>query len=302
MEEHVLVGNRCTPIGRLPERERVEVIRNWGPCQTLTDVRAFLGTVGVARIFIKDFTKRAHALTQLTRKDVPFTFGPEQMAAFNDLKHALLDCPALHPLNYQSDAPIILGVDTSYIAVGYLLCQEDEEDSKWRYYNRFGSITLNPRESRFSQPKLELYGLFRALSALKLRLLGVRNLVVKTDAGYIKGMLANPDLQPSAAINRWIMGILTFHFKLVHVPGKKHAPDGLSRRTPQPGDPQEPPTDEFEEWLDNLYSFVHLINDPPSLPCADLPERGDAVKLYAQGIVPQARPPDVDVPPYSDFP
>ncbi|PIL26607.1 hypothetical protein GSI_11301 [Ganoderma sinense ZZ0214-1] len=297
IDERVLVGSRCTPIGRLPERERVDAIRNWRPCTTLSEVRAFLGTVGVARIFIRDFAKRANALTMLTRKDVLFEFGPAQLAAFDDLKTALLDCPALRPLRYDSDAPIILGVDTSFIAVGYLLCQQDEEDPKIRYYNRFGSITLNARKSRFSQPKLELYGLFRALSALKLRLLSIRNLIVETDAGYIKGMLANPDLQPSASMNRWIMGILTFHFELVHVPGKKHAPDGLSRRPPQPGDKPEPPPDEFEDWLENLYSFVHITQPHTAtyLPLR-LPPSPDTVDMFALGLVPQARPPDIEPP------
>jgi len=60
------------------------------------------------------------------------------------------------------------------------------------------SITLNEREAQFSQPKLELYGLFRTLRALKLYLIGVRNLVVEVDAQYIQGMLSNPDLAPSA--------------------------------------------------------------------------------------------------------
>ena len=84
------------------------------------------------------------------------------------------------------------------------------------------------RESRFSQPKLELYGLFRALRLLKAYLIRVRNLVVKVDARYIKGMLVNPDLTPSASMNRWIISILLFHFTLIHVPGTQHGPDGLS--------------------------------------------------------------------------
>ena len=109
--------------------------------------------------------------------------------------------------------------------------------------------SLNDRESRFSQPKLELYGLFRSLRALKLYLIGVRNLVIEVDACYIKGMLANPDLSLSASINRWILSILTFHFDLVHVPGTMHSPDGLSRRRPQPGDEPEP-EDDFDDWID----------------------------------------------------
>jgi len=53
---------------------------------------------------------------------------------------------------------------------------------KKQYYARFGSITLNKREAHFSQPKLELYGLFRTLGAMKLYLIGVCNLVIEVDA------------------------------------------------------------------------------------------------------------------------
>ena len=145
----------------------------WGPCKDLTDVRAFLGTIGVCRIFIKNFAHRTHHLVKLTRKGAPFEFGQEQIAAQEDLKEALLASPALRPIRYDTAAPVILSVDTSYIAVGYLLTQQDENNPKIRYYSRFGSITLNKREARFSQAKLELYGLYRALRALKLYLIGL---------------------------------------------------------------------------------------------------------------------------------
>ena len=105
-----------------------------------------------------------------------------QIAAQEDLKQALLDSPALRPIDYTSHSPVIFVVDTSHITIGYHLCQCDADDPKKRYYARFGSITLNEREARFSQPKLKLYGLFRALGVMKLYLIGVRNLVVEVDA------------------------------------------------------------------------------------------------------------------------
>src|SRR5271163_159703 len=119
----------------------------------------------------------------------------------DDLKQALLTSTALRPIDYKSDVPVILSVDTSYIAIGFILSQCDPDNPKLRYHSRFGSITLNERECRFSQPKLELYGLYRALRALKLYLIGIRNLIVEVDAKYIKGMLKNPDIAPSASIN-----------------------------------------------------------------------------------------------------
>ncbi|KNZ78614.1 hypothetical protein J132_11055 [Termitomyces sp. J132] len=160
----------------------------------------------------------------------------------------------------------ILTVDTSYIAVRYYLCQCASDNCKERRYNCFGSITLNNREARFSQPKLELYGLYQALQALRMYLIGVRNLIIKVDARYIKGMLQNPDIQPSASMNRWIMAILMFHFELVHVKGTFHGPDGLSRRLPQP-DVDDSDNSVYEDWIDCLHGFIHQVQLPLPLLC-----------------------------------
>ena len=147
----------------------------------------------------------------------------------DDFKSTLLAFPVLCPIDYRSDVPVILSVDTSYIAVGFILSQCNPVNLRLRYHARFESITLNDSECRFSQPKLELYGLYRDLQALKLYLIGVCNLIVEVDAKYIEGMLENPDIAPSTSINRWIVSILMFHFTLVHVSGMHHGPGGLSR-------------------------------------------------------------------------
>ena len=91
--------------------------------------------------------------------------------------------------------------------------------------------------------------------------MGLPRFTVEVDAKYIKGMLNNPDIQPNAAINRWIAGILLFDFDLVHVPGDDHSgADGLSRRPPAEQDVPEP-TD-FEDWIDEAYSFsTQLMHD-----------------------------------------
>ena len=94
-EEITVVGHCCTIDGRLPDESHIEKIVNWGPCKDISDVCAFLGTIGVARMFICNFAHRAHFLTILTQKDYPFIFGPEQIAAQEDLKQGLLDSLAL---------------------------------------------------------------------------------------------------------------------------------------------------------------------------------------------------------------
>jgi hypothetical protein len=62
MPEIFVLGHRCTPEGHLPDKSRVSAIQKWGPCQSLSEVCAFLGTVGVVWIFIKNFSLYTHPL------------------------------------------------------------------------------------------------------------------------------------------------------------------------------------------------------------------------------------------------
>ena len=187
-------------------------------------------------MFILHFAKCAHLLVNLTCKGIPFHFRPKEIVAQEDLKKALINSPTLWPINYSSDSPVKLAVDMSSIAVGFYLCQADPENIQKWYYARFGLIPLNKWEQHFSQPKLKLYGLFCALHAYKIFIVSVRNLIIKVDTRYIRGMLNNPDTASSTSINCWIVSIIAFHFDLHHVPGKVHGPDGLSCQPPQPSD------------------------------------------------------------------
>lgn len=255
LDEFTVIGHVCTSQGWKVNTKQVNVILNWGSCKNLTEVCSFLGTIGVARIFIKDYAEMAYPLIKLTRLNAPFKWGPEQIQAQNALKQAIINSPCLQPINYTSNTPVIL-------SVGFMLSQQDPNNLKIQYYARFSSFTCNEQEARFSQAKLELYGLFRALCALRLWLIGVRNLIVEVDTKYIKGMLQHPDMQPSATINCWILAILTFHFTLVHVKGKTHKPDGLSRWPPQPDN--EPQDDkDYDDWINHFYGFPHLVQPFP---------------------------------------
>lgn len=262
-EEFVVVGHLCTYEGRKPIPERVAVIERWGPCLSVSDVRSFLGTIGTFRIFIKDFAKRAEPIQRLTRRETHFKWEEEQELAMEDLKKAVREAPCLRSLDYDIDTEIKLSVDTSYIAIGWYISQQDAEDSKKWWYARFGSTLLSPREARYSQPKRELFGLMRALDENKYWLIGCRRLVVETDAQYIKGMLNNPEDGPNCTINRWIEQVLMYHFELRHVAGKTFAADGLSRRVKQPGDPVPEPWDHSYEDHDGLRGYSQPNEDDP---------------------------------------
>lgn len=288
-DEIIVVGHRCTYEGRKPSENRVGVIERWGPCKDVSDVRAFLGTVGVLRNFIKDYAKMSQPIQKLTRSEEPWVWGDDQNEAQAALINAVKTCPALRPIRPEWPTPVVLAVDTSWKAVGFYIYQVDPEDSDKKYFARFDSITLNARESRFSQPKRELYGLRRALDSCMYWLFGVRNLVVETDAKYVKGMLTNPSMGPNATINRWIDEILLYHFTLVHKSGRTFGPDGLSRRDPQPGDPERvnPDADLDEPVLPlNFINPEAGIDDPLEFDDfkKDIDSRGGYIQKLALDV------------------
>ena len=256
--ELTIVGHRCTFLGRIPDSSQVDKIVNWPPCENVSEVRGFLGTCGVVRIFIEKFAEISRPLVLLTMKEACFVWGADQQTSMQLLKDRVVSAPALAAIDYASSRQVILAVDSSVIAVGWILMQEDEVGR--RRPSRYGSIAWNEREARYSQAKLELYGLFRALRSSRLHLVGLPRFTVEVDAKYIKGMLNNPDIQPNATINRWIMGIMLFDFDLVHAPAKDHkGPDGLSRRRKTGGDIEEE-EGAAEDWVDELLGMGVWVN------------------------------------------
>ena len=82
---------------------------------------------------------------------------------------------------------------------------------------------------------------------------------MEVDAKYIKDMLNEPNLQPNAAINRWIQGILMFDFTIIHIPATRHVgPDALSRRSLGEG---EIVKEEDDACLDDIVLLTWIISD-----------------------------------------
>ena len=136
----VIVGQKCTYEGRVPEDGKVDKIRNWPEPRNLTELRGFLGTCGVVRMFIRDYSRIARPLVHLTRKGVEFDIGETEREAIQLLKDAVVNSPALRPIDYENEETVILAVDSSVIGFGYVLYQEGTiEGKRVRFISRFGS-------------------------------------------------------------------------------------------------------------------------------------------------------------------
>ena len=130
LPEALIVGQRCNANGREPDTEKTSKILNWPPLTTPKEVRRFLGLCGTIRICIPNYSKIVRPLTQLYHKDKEFIWEKEQQDAFDKIKKLITEAPALHPIDYTSDNPVILSVDSRRDAAEMILLQLDNNGWK----------------------------------------------------------------------------------------------------------------------------------------------------------------------------
>jgi hypothetical protein len=101
-------------------------------------------------------------LTNLTRKGVPFEWGPEQETAFRKLKDILSQEPLLIYPDFSQ--PFIVMCDASTRVVGAILSQvRNGEGRPVAYCSR----QLNPAETKYSITELELLALIFAVKQFR---------------------------------------------------------------------------------------------------------------------------------------
>ncbi|GJR72325.1 putative reverse transcriptase domain-containing protein [Tanacetum coccineum] len=74
---------------------KIEAVKNWASPTTPIEIRQFLGLAGYYQRFIKDFSKIAKSLTELTQKNKKYIWGKDQESAFQLLKHKLCKAKTL---------------------------------------------------------------------------------------------------------------------------------------------------------------------------------------------------------------
>ncbi|GJS56500.1 putative reverse transcriptase domain-containing protein [Tanacetum coccineum] len=87
---------------------KIEAVKNWASPTTPMEVRQFLGLAGYYRRFIKDFSKIAKSLTELTQKNKKYIWGEDQESAFQLLKQKLCEASILTLPEGNDDSSYLL--------------------------------------------------------------------------------------------------------------------------------------------------------------------------------------------------
>ena len=205
---------------------KVEGVSSWPSPSNVKEVQSFLGFVNFYRRFIRDFSKIARPLHDLTRKDVAWNWTEHCQKAFDSLKNAVTSSPIL--IFPDDNKPYKLEADSSDYASGAVLSQESE-DGKWHPV-AFLSKSLNEVERNYDIHDKELLAIIRALEEWRHYLEGTKHkFEIWTDHKNLEYFMTAKKLNRRQA--RWSLYLSRFDFSLHHRPGKSSGkPDALSRR------------------------------------------------------------------------
>ncbi|GBG60065.1 hypothetical protein CBR_g396 [Chara braunii] len=94
-QELEYLGHYVTRKGIRPLADKIQAIVDWPEPRCTTDVRSFMGLAGYHQRFVESYSKVAAPLSRLQSPKVPFEFNDAARGAFNTLKAAMQDAPAL---------------------------------------------------------------------------------------------------------------------------------------------------------------------------------------------------------------
>ncbi|GKA09374.1 putative reverse transcriptase domain-containing protein [Tanacetum coccineum] len=126
---------------------KIEAVKNWISPTTPIEIRQFLGLVDYYWRFIKDFSKIAKYLTELTQKNKKYIWGEDQESAFQLLKQKLCEAPILALPEGNDD--FVFYYDASHQGLGAMLMQREKVIA-------YASRQLKPNEENYTTHDLEL--------------------------------------------------------------------------------------------------------------------------------------------------
>ena len=237
-------------------QDKVKAVADWPVPTKVGHVRAFLGTAGYYRKFIKDFSAIATPLHNLTKETVRFDWTPACQEAFDHLKAALQQGPVL--VLPDPSLPFVVHTDASGFAVGAVLMQDQ---GKGLQPIAFMSKKMQDAETRYPVHEQELLAIIHALGTWRHYLMGSQfRVVVKTDHKSLQYFKTQPQL--SGRQSRWKDTIDNYNFIIEYIEGKNNpVADGLSRRP------------------DHAHHSRELFSDPTSPPSSSPPSINSITSL-----------------------
>jgi hypothetical protein len=206
---------------------KVAGVVDWPEPTSKKEVQSFPGFTNFYQCFIKDFSKHAQLLFDLTKNDVKWHWGMDEQLAFDRLKLNVMMAPIL--ISPDSTQPFHIEADSSDFATGAVLSQVSPEDGKWHPV-AFFSKSLSLVEHNYEIHDKEMLTIIRSLQEWQHFVEGAEHqFEIWTDHKNLEYFMSAKQLNCRQA--RWSLYLAQFDFLLHHRPGKSRCkPDTLSQR------------------------------------------------------------------------
>jgi hypothetical protein len=206
---------------------KIAGVADWPTLSNKKEVQSFVGFINFYQHFIPGFSHHAHALFDLTMKDVRFIWGLPQEDSFMKLKELITSAPVLILPN--DELLFRLEADGSSITTGVVLSQQNVNNNAWHPVT-FLSKALNVVERNDEIHDTKMLAIIRGLEEWRHHLEGARHPIeIWTDHKNLEYFRVAQKLNRQQA--HWSLYLSHFDFTLHHKPGQSMGkPDALSRR------------------------------------------------------------------------
>lgn len=266
------LGHKLSSQGIEADQRKVKTIMEFRSPQNKEEVRSFLGLVTYLGKFLPDLGTTTEPLRQLTKKDTIFDWKEDHQKHFDSLKRSLAKLPTLSYFDPNRRTQLI--ADASPVALGAVLLQFDHLGNPKAI--SFASKSLSEVERRYSQTEKESLALVWAVERFYFYLAGLQFELV-TDHKPLE-MIFKPTSKPPARIERWLLRLQAFRFKVVYKPGKFNIADSLSRLCKLH---EERPFDHEEEF--HVFSLIER-NTPKAMNISEIASESKADILIAETV------------------
>lgn len=222
------LGHEFSDRGVRPLPKYVSSIQGFRSPINIGELQSFLGLINFVGKWIPNLATKTEPLKEILRgklgkgSEITKFWGLKQENAFKDLKSALSKIPTLGYYDVKDRTVVI--ADASPVALGGVLVQIDNKGPRIIAY---GHKTLTGCERRYCQTEKEALALVWAVEHFHVFLYG-KGFELITDHKPLETIFG-PKSKPCARIERWILRLQAYEFKVVYKPGKENIADCLSR-------------------------------------------------------------------------
>ena len=231
--EHVLSGK-----GVDLHEDKVKAIVEARTPQNASEVKSFLGLVNFCAKFIPDLATVNEPLRKLTKKGVPFEWGDDQQKSFDLLKDHMTKADTLG--YFDKNAPTQIIADASPVGLGAVLVQKQGQEFRVISY---ASRSLDDTERRYSQTEKEALAIVWAFERFHVYLYGIQ-VELLTDHKPLECIYSQKS-KPCARIERWVLRLQPYQYKVRYIPGPTNIADALSRLLGKENVPTQVESDDY---------------------------------------------------------